>query len=241
MPIHDWTRVEAEIFHHFHQAWTVEISNALNKDNLPDGFFALVEQVIGGPIPDVVTLQRTDSLPRDSKRSGGVAVAELPPRASYVVSAESDIYASKANRIVIKHRLGTLVAVIEIVSPGNNNTQHGFRSFVDKAAELIRHGISLLVVDLFPPGRFDPQGIHNAIWSAIGPELYEPPADKPLTVAAYKAQELMTAYVEPVGVGDSLPSLSIFLDARMYVPAPLEATYQETWDKCPSVVKELVA
>ena len=60
MPIHDWARVEAGIFHHFHQAWTVEISNALNKDQLPDGFFALAEQIIGGPISDVVTLQRTE-------------------------------------------------------------------------------------------------------------------------------------------------------------------------------------
>jgi hypothetical protein len=25
MPIHDWTRVSAGIFHHFHQDWTIEI------------------------------------------------------------------------------------------------------------------------------------------------------------------------------------------------------------------------
>jgi hypothetical protein len=239
MPIHDWTRVEAGIFHHFHQSWSVEISNALNAGRLPDGFFALAEQVIGGPIPDVVTLQQQDRELQRRPSNGGVAVAEPPPQASYVVSVELDLYASKANRIVIKHRLGTVVAVIEIVSPGNKGARHALRSFVDKAVELIRGGVSLLVVDLFPPGAFDPQGIHNAIWSELGPETFEPPANKPLTIASYKAPELITAYVEPVGVGDLLPSLPIFLDARTHVPAPLEATYEETWNKCPAVVKEL--
>jgi hypothetical protein len=34
MPVHDWTRVSAGTFHHFHQAWIVEISNSLR---LPGG------------------------------------------------------------------------------------------------------------------------------------------------------------------------------------------------------------
>jgi len=29
---------------------------------------------------------------------------------------------------------------------------------------LIRQGIHLLVIDLFPPGQRDPQGLHKAIW-----------------------------------------------------------------------------
>src|ERR687884_439463 len=31
MPVHDWTRVDAGIFHHFHHAWIAEISSALNR------------------------------------------------------------------------------------------------------------------------------------------------------------------------------------------------------------------
>jgi len=86
MPIHDWTRVEAGIFHHFHQSWAVEISNALNAGRLPEGFFALAEQVIGGPIPDVVTLHRQGREPERRQSDGGVAIAEPLPQASYVVS-----------------------------------------------------------------------------------------------------------------------------------------------------------
>ena len=58
MPIHDWTRVDATLFHDFHQAWTVGIRNALNAGLLPKGYSALVEQHAAGLIPDVLALQR---------------------------------------------------------------------------------------------------------------------------------------------------------------------------------------
>jgi hypothetical protein len=53
MPIHDWTRLEAGDFHHFHQAWITYIANNLNGGLLPPEFMALSEQVTGRPIPDV--------------------------------------------------------------------------------------------------------------------------------------------------------------------------------------------
>ena len=40
MPIHDWTRVDAGIFHHFHVTWIPEIARALNAGLLPDGYYA---------------------------------------------------------------------------------------------------------------------------------------------------------------------------------------------------------
>jgi hypothetical protein len=240
MPIHDWSRVDAGIFHHFHQAWTIEISNALNAGALPPGFFAMAEQIVSGPIPDVVTLQRRAKPADPPHPTGGVAVADAPPRARFVTSAEPDLYARKANRIAVKHRLGRVVAVIEVVSPGNKGSRHALRSFVEKADELLRQGINLLVVDLFPPSSRDPQGIHKAIWDEILEEPFELPADKPLTVAAYSAGEPKKAYVEPVAVGDPLPGLPIFLDPGTYVPAPLEATYQATWAKCPEALREVV-
>jgi hypothetical protein len=95
-------------------------------------------------------------------------------------------------------------------------------------------------VDLFPPSPRDPNGIHKAIWDEINEEPYSPPPGKPLTAAAYAAAEPMTAYVEPLAVGDRLPSLPIFLQPGMYVPAPLEETYQTNWAKCPGIVRELV-
>ena len=35
MPIHDWTRVDAGIFHAFHLSWIAEIARVLNRGQLP--------------------------------------------------------------------------------------------------------------------------------------------------------------------------------------------------------------
>jgi hypothetical protein len=240
MPIHDWTRVEAGTFHDFHQGWTIALRNALNSGGLPAGYFAMADQVLSGPIPDVITLQRRPK-PQGPTASGGVAVAETPPRTWFVTrAAEEDVYARRANRIVIRHHLGEVVAVIEIVSPGNKNNRHALRSFVEKARELLENGIHLLIVDLFPPSERDPQGIHKAIWDAVREEPFELPADKPLTVAAYSAGVPKTAYVQPVAVGDVLPDMPLFLAPDWYVPTPLETTYQATWAVCPEPIRELL-
>ena len=80
------------------------------------------------------------------------------------------IYAARANRIVVKHHLGRIVAVIEILSPGNKDSRAALRDFVDKAVDFLRQGIHLLVVDLFPPTARDPWGMHKAIWDEIHEE-----------------------------------------------------------------------
>src|SRR5437763_6393481 len=53
MPIHDWTGVDTNLFHDFHQTWTINIRNALNGGLLPKGYSALVEQRAAGVVPDV--------------------------------------------------------------------------------------------------------------------------------------------------------------------------------------------
>jgi hypothetical protein len=240
MSIHDWTRVDAGLFHHFHQDWTIELCRALNAGRLPAGFVALTDQQTGGPIPDVLTLNRMSKGHGRSESGGGLAVAAVPPKARFIVELEGDIYARRANRIRIQHRHGEVVAIIEIVSPGNKSSQTAIRAFVRKAADLIWQGIHLLVVDLFPPSERDPQGIHQAIWAEIADDKFELPSEKPLTVVAYRASPTKAAYVEPVAVGDELPDLPIFLTDFDYVPAPLADTYQASWAAFPADFKELL-
>ena len=57
MPVHDWTNVEAGIFHHFHHSWIEEIQRVLNAGLLPPDCYALAEQHAAGFGPDVLTLQ----------------------------------------------------------------------------------------------------------------------------------------------------------------------------------------
>ncbi len=236
MPIHDWTRLEPGDFHDFHQCWIVEIRNSLNRGLLPPGFMAMAEQVTGRPIPDVVTLHTNEP----EGESGGVAIAQAPPSARLTARLEKTNYAKRADRVVIRHGRGKVVAIIEIVSPGNKDSRNSIRAFVEKAADILDQGISLLVVDLFPPTPRDPHGIHQAIWNELGDEPFEQVQGKPLVAASFLGGDLPTAYVEPLAVGDPLPSLPIFLSPERYVPAPLEATYQRAWDVFPALLKALV-
>src|SRR5437588_578995 len=140
MPIHDWTRVDAGLFHDFHQDWTIELRRALNAGLLPPGYIALTDQQTGGPIPDVLTLHRGAKDSDRPEREGGLAVATAPPRARFVDDLEEDTYARRANRIRIQHRHGRIVAIIEIVSPGNKNNRNALRAFVRKMSDLIWQG-----------------------------------------------------------------------------------------------------
>lgn len=242
MPIHDWTRMEAGDFYHFHQGWVVAIGDALNGGLLPPGYMAMVEQVTGRPIPDVATLQDRALQARAPKEGpeGGIAVAVAPPTARVISRPEGINYAKRADRVVIRHGRREVVAIVDVVSPGNKESRHAIRSFVEKAVDILNQGVNLLVVDLFPPTPRDPQGIHKAIWDELADEPFEPPAGKPMIVASYIGGDIPTAYVESIGIGDALPSLPIFLSETRYIPAPLETTYQEAWAVFPAMLKELI-
>src|SRR6185312_6033995 len=153
----------------------------------------------GGPEPDVITLELNP--PPNTSGPTGLALATKPLKTRFVTRTEAANYARKANRITVRHPHGDVVAVIEIVSPGNKDSRHAIRAFARKAVEFLHAGVHLLIVDLFPPGRRDPQGIHKVIWDRLHDEPFTLPPDKPLTVAAYVAGTELVAYVEPVGVG----------------------------------------
>jgi hypothetical protein len=240
MPVHDWTRVDAGLFHHFHHRWIDSLTDALNAGVLPHHYFALVEQRIRGPIPDVLTLHLTAGAEEQGDGVGGLAVAAAPPRVHLVSRSEAEIYARKASRISVRHRHGDVVAIIEIVSPGNKASRNELRAFVQKSADLIGQGIHLLVIDLFPPGPRDPAGIHKAIWDEFVEEDLALPPGKPLTLASYDAGPERVAYVDFVGVGDVLPDMPLFFKPGVYVPAPLEAAYQATWAVFPAPLKGLL-
>ncbi len=239
MPIHDWTRVQAGLFHDFHQSWSVEIRNVLNRGQLPKGYYALVEQRIDGPEPDVIAVETKT---QGKGKPDRITATLEPPKTKLVsrVTTDAARYARKANRIVVHHPLGDVVALIEIVSPGNKDSRHAIRSFVEKAASFLRAGVHLLIVDLFPPTVRDPQGIHKAIFDEFQEQPFEPPTDKPLTLVSYQATPELVAHIEPAAVGDIMIDMPLFLTPDAHILVPLEATYQATWENCPEPVRELV-
>ena len=221
MPVHDWTRVDAGIFHHFRIGWICDLSRALNCGLLPPEYYALAEQIARGVGPDVLTLQHT---------AGRTDLA-----------AEPDAYAAKARSVVIRHTSKhKIIAICEIVSPGNKNSRQGLRAFVDKALNILRAGIHLVILDLFPPGPRNLQGIPKAIWNEITDNDFTLPADRPLSIGAYTGGLCPEVFLEPTAVGAALPDMPLFLTPEVYVPVPLEATYQSAWEAVPSYWREVL-
>lgn len=243
MPLHDWTRVDAGTFHDFHVAWGSEMRKALNRGLLPGDYYAQVEQVANNVIPDVLSLQRpqpSNGNPASSHVGGAALVATLaPPQTSITCRAEMSEYTARQRSVVIRHSRGhRIVALVEVVSPGNKASDHAFMTFVTKIAGALFRGIHVLVIDLLPPTPRDPQGIHAAIWAAIRAGEFVPPPGFPLTLVSYDAAPIKTAYVEPLAVGCTLPAMPLFLEPDLYVSVPLEPTYQEAWEGMPALFRE---
>jgi hypothetical protein len=242
MPIHDWTRVSAGIFHHFHLEWIGDLSRVLNKGLLPSDYDALAEQVVAGLGPNVLTLRKPESGPSSSvEPATGIALAATPPRVQFRLRAEPDLYAAKAKTVVIRHSSNhQVIAMVEIVSPGNKTARHALRAFVDKAAQVLRAGIHLVIIDLFPPGQRDPQGTHKAIWDEFIDNDFTLPADKPLTFVSYIGGRFPEAFIEPLAVGAPLPEMPLFLTPEIYIPLPLETTYGSAWEAVPSYWRDVL-
>ena len=231
MPMHDWTKVEAGIFHAFHHEWISEISRTLNRGLLPSEYYALPEQVAAGFGPDVLTLQDASGL---EPRSGAATALRARPKTRFTAQSDAEFYRRKKSSIVVRHVSGDrMIAVVEIMSPGNKSSRHAFRSLVEKACELIENRIHLLIVDPFPPGPRDPNGVHAAIWEQIQDDPFQPPADAPLTFVAYESDLITRAYIETVAVGGPLPDMPLFLEPGGCVMIPLEATYETAFDAMP--------
>ena len=93
-----------------------------------------------------------------------------------MAESDAEFYRRKKSSVVVRHVSGDrIVSMVEIVSPGNKSSRHGFRAFVDKACELLEARVHLLIVDPFPPGPRDPHGVHAAIWEEVQDEPFQLP------------------------------------------------------------------
>ncbi len=223
--------------------------NALNGGLLPDGYYAMADQVAGGPHPDVLMLEEVEEEvddygdePTFGFGGGGTAVAsaiaEHPPKLRYTLEAEEAIYASKADRVAIYHSTGDrVIAFIEIVSPGNKHSGVAVRQLIDKLANALAQGCHVVLIDLFPPGPHDPQGLHAKLWGRADPPMTD---DEPLTLVSYRASASPVAHLEPMAVGETLVDVPLFLDQQHYINVPLEATYLAAWTGLPDRWKKVL-
>lgn len=229
MPMHDWTRVDAGIFHAFHHSWIAEIHRATLK-LLPEHYYPLPEHHATSDVANAKTPKGDDD---DSPSSCGLAT-KTRPRTKLYQETPTEFYPRKKKAVVIHHVSGDrVVAIIEIVSPGNKNSAHGLRSFVRKARELLQQQVHLLIIDPFPLCRRAPRGLHAAIFEEFQDDPLELPPESPLSLFSYECDDQVRAYLEPLAVGDVLRDMPVFLYPEMYIDVPLERTYMAAWEAVP--------
>jgi hypothetical protein len=249
MPVHDWTRVDAGVFHDFHVGWIPAMRTALNDGLLPEGYYAMAEQHAGRSIADALTLH-AGVAPRGplplplppAPDTGGVAVAEAAPRTRRRHTVEPAAL-SRRRSLAIRHVSGhRLVALVEIVSPANKDRARHVEEFTDKVLSALNVGVHVLLVDLFPPGPRDPDGLHGILLRQLedSDERYPLPDGEPLTLASYAAGLPVEVYLEHVAVGAALPEMPLFLRPDRYINVPLEPTYQAAFRGLPAFWREVL-
>ncbi len=241
MPIHDWSRVDAGIFHDFHIGWIGELRTLLNEELLPDPYYALAESVVGEAIPDVLALEErqlsgNESPHQDSKLGDDSKENPLALAPSSVLVEELDLpldYTLLQRRISIRDQIhgDRVVAFIEIVSKSNKDSEARSRLFVSKATTALRKGIHFLFIDLHPATSIVPGGFHQEISDACGHPVSRLPAERPLQTASYQVLEdgTVRARVVPLQVGDLIPEMPVFLLPHHFIRIPLERAYASSF------------
>ncbi|HEX3146943.1 MAG TPA: DUF4058 family protein [Gemmataceae bacterium] len=235
MPLHNWSRVKAGIFHDFHHEWISQIKRSLNSGGLPPDYYAMAEQYSGDRELDVLTLQSRDSGGFGTV-SLGAAIGVLPrPVVVDTVKTEEDWYRRKKSHVTVRHVSDDrVVALIEIVSGGNKSNKKAFEEFVAKALEQLSADVHLLLIDVLPRTKRDPNGIHPAIWENITDEPANTAGTGNRSAVAYEViPGGVNAYCHSFSIGDRIPDMPLFLAEDAQVPVSLEVTYGHAFEAVP--------
>jgi hypothetical protein len=217
----------------FHAAWATEIMSTLNRRVLPPGCFAEAQVHVGSRVEiDVATFERDrePAAARPNGNSGGVAVETwAPPATSLIMPA---VFPDEIEIQVFRTTGGaTLVAAIELVSPGNKDRSETRRAFTAKCVSYLQQGIGLVVVDIVTERQAN---LHDELVHLLEqPERFEFADETPLYAVAYRPSRKQTGdqiEIWPVAlaVGQPLPTLPLALRGVATVPVDLEMTYHTT-------------
>ncbi len=229
MPLHDWTRSTDAAFHNFHLGWLWNLASAMNTSVLPTGYVARTEEYVGPYQADVVALETGQGTTPDSRGTGAALVPTL------VIDAPR-ILAHKEHRIAVySARDERRVAVIEVGSPGNKDSQVRADWFARKLLDYIESGLHLTILDLLPPTKLVPDGFASPLANSLGATASLPPITR--QAASFECEATPPRYkvysVELV-VERPLPDAPVFLEPGLHVALPLEATYCETVSGLPA-------
>ncbi len=215
----------------FHSNWATRLADLLNDRLLPPEYIAEEHTHAGTRLEiDVATFEQ-DTVSA-SPGNGGVAVLPravyTPPTPEFILPA---VFLDNFEVRVFSTAAGmTLVAVIELVSPGNKDRPEECRAFATQCASYLHQGVSLIVIDIATNRSAN---LHNEIVRLMqsNPACELPRASNLYAVAYAPVLRGEQAEIELwrsiCAVGQPLPTLPLRLSGDLVVPIDFESTYQE--------------
>jgi hypothetical protein len=217
----------------FHSSWATRIADALTENWLPPNYIAEEHVHLGPSVEiDVATFER-EVTPTPQDNGGIVATVGRKVWAPPAPDGQIPVVfpATFEVRVLCTDTGPKLVAVIELVSPGNKDRTAERRAFATKCASYLYQGISLIVVDIVTSRRAN---LHNEILQTLdAPDALQLAAETVLYAVAYRplrrdGKDGIEVWRSPLELGQALPELPLGLRADLAVPVDFEATYAET-------------
>ncbi|HEY7312681.1 MAG TPA: DUF4058 family protein [Gemmataceae bacterium] len=215
----------------FHGGWSYQLEGQLNVRPLPHGFVAESNLHIGITVAADVAVFERDASDQTSGQPNGAVATEVwaPPQPPLVIPVDFTTLETFEIRIYDAERTRTLVAAVELVSPGNKDRPENRRAFLDKCAAYLREGVSVVVVDIVTSRRHN---FHVALMELFnGGETAMRAITSDLYAVAYRVRLVgkrtqLEAWPAALALGGPLPTMPLWLTESLCVPLELEAGYQ---------------
>lgn len=208
---------ERRHWHSFHNSWATYLSSQLNT-LLPAGYFAEANVQFGIEI-DVAAIQEPGAAGTPTGWVPPSPQASHPFELSHVV-VEVGIFSRSGGP--------QLAGAVELVSPANKDRPTHREAFVSKCVTYLQAGVGLVLVDVVTER---PADLHRELLVRLG--VADPGPGSALSGSAYRPVErdgggTLDVWREPIALGQTLPTLPLWLRGGFCLPVELEATYERT-------------
>ena len=236
MPLRDHFRPPVDDIHSWdelHGLWPAVIVQELVKV-LPEPYFAAPGVHLGTLYEvDIGTYRKPVEVTNGhgGDQAGTGVATYAPPRPTLTLEPQlpnQDVYEV---RIYDSRRHRQLVAAIVLVSPSNKDRPENRLTFVSKVATLLKHGICVSIVDVVSTMEINLYAAVLEFLKGVDPALGTAPP--PIYAATLRTRwedqrRLLDNWYHPLAIGQTLPTLPIWLKETWAISLDLELTYQAT-------------
>jgi hypothetical protein len=218
-----------------HAMWSGCLAAALNRRWLPKGYFADLQTHASARVEvDVATYKNGPPIRPSAASSSAtttLAAPWSPPAATVTLPA---VFPETFEVRVMNAEGGTLVAAIELISPGNKDRAESRRNFAIKCASYLNEGVSLVLVDVVTSRHAN---LHQEIMRIMdAEESFFLRNLAPLYAVAYRPvlrddREEIDLWPFSLAIGATLPVAPLRLTGDLFVPVNLEETYIEACER----------